>query len=60
MSSMDADSRDARSADPQTGVHNGPHVSFWIGELPFSLVLILTLLGVAYTSFLKQWAIGSS
>jgi hypothetical protein len=27
---------------------------FWIRELPFSLVLILTLLGVAYTSFLKQ------
>ena len=54
MSSMDADSRDAQSGDPQTGVRNGAHVSFWIRELPFSLVLILTLLGVAYTSFLKQ------
>jgi prepilin signal peptidase PulO-like enzyme (type II secretory pathway) len=51
---MDADSRDAQSGDPQTGVRNGAHVSFWIRELPFSLVLILTLLGVAYTSFLKQ------
>ena len=30
------------------------HVSFWIRELPFSLVLILTILGVAYTSFSKQ------
>lgn len=54
MSSMDAGPRDAPTGDPQTGVHNGPHVSFWIRELPFSLVLILTLLGVAYTSFLKQ------
>ncbi len=54
MSSMDGDSRDTQLGDPQTGVRSGPHVSFWIRELPFSLVLILTLLGVAYTSFLKQ------
>jgi hypothetical protein len=57
MSRMDADSN-ARWGDPQTGVRNGPHVSFWIRELPFSLVLILTLLGVAYTSFLKQPIMG--
>jgi hypothetical protein len=43
---------------PQTGVRNGPHVSFWIRELPFSLVLILTLLGIAYTSFLKPSIMG--
>jgi len=54
MSSMDADPRDARSGDPQTAVRNGPRVSFWIRELPFSLVLILTLLGIAYTSVSKQ------
>lgn len=58
MSSMDADPPDAPTGDPQTGVPNGPHVSFWIRELPFSLVLILTLLGVAYTSFLKQPIMG--
>jgi hypothetical protein len=28
--------------------------SFWIKELPFSAVLVLTLIGVAYTSFSKQ------
>ena len=27
-----------------------PHASFWIRELPFSLVLILTIIGVAYTT----------
>jgi hypothetical protein len=27
---------------------------FWIRELPFSLVLILTMIGVAYTSFSKK------
>jgi hypothetical protein len=40
----------------------GPHapyrhllrVSFWIRELPFALVLILTTVGVAYTSFSKK------
>jgi hypothetical protein len=30
------------------------HFSFWIRELPFSVVLVLTLLGVAYISFSKK------
>jgi hypothetical protein len=30
------------------------HVSFWIRELPFSLVLLLTVGGVAYTNFSKH------
>ena len=30
------------------------HPSLWVRELPFGLVLILTTLGVAYTSFSKQ------
>jgi hypothetical protein len=30
------------------------HLSFWIRELPFSIVLVLTLLGVAYISFSKK------
>ncbi len=30
------------------------HISFWIRELPFSLVLLLTIGGVAYTTFSKQ------
>jgi len=30
------------------------HISFWIRELPFSLVLLLTVGGVAYTTFSKQ------
>jgi hypothetical protein len=33
-------------------------LSFWIKELPFALVLILTTLGVAYTSFSKQPIVG--
>ncbi len=33
--------------------HHLLHVSFWIRELPFALVLILTTIGVAYTSFSK-------
>ena len=34
------------------------HPSFWLRELPFGLVLVLTLLGVAYTSFSKQPIVG--
>jgi hypothetical protein len=30
------------------------HPNFWIRELPFTVVLILTIGGVAYTSFSKQ------
>jgi hypothetical protein len=30
------------------------HASFWLRELPFTIVSILTIAGVAYTSFSKQ------
>lgn len=44
---------------PSVGSHAAPYrhllrLSFWIRELPFSLVLILTMIGVAYTTFSKQ------
>jgi hypothetical protein len=32
---------------------DAPRTSFWIRELPFSIVLALTIAGVAYTSFAK-------
>jgi hypothetical protein len=45
----------ARPSVPQAGTtHKFWHLNFWIRELPFSLVLILTMIGVAYTSFSKQ------
>src|SRR5690348_18417509 len=56
--SSERDLREERSGNQKTAVGNGPHVSVWIRELPFSLVFILTLLGVAYTSFLKQPIMG--
>ena len=34
------------------------HPGFWVKELPFSIVLVLTLVGVAYTSFSKQPVVG--
>jgi len=39
---------------PHPPVHEPAHGSFWIRELPFSAVLLLTLGGVAYTSFSKH------
>jgi hypothetical protein len=41
------------SVTPQAPYHHLLRVSFWIRELPFALVLILTTIGVAYTSFSK-------
>ena len=42
------------SASPQAPYHHLLRDSFWIRELPFALVLILTTIGVAYTSFSKK------
>ncbi len=42
------------SVRPQAPYHHLLRVSFWIRELPFALVLILTTIGVAYTSFSKK------
>jgi hypothetical protein len=42
------------SVPPAPSPHPAHHVSFWIRELPFSLVLLLTLGGVGYTSFSKH------
>ena len=45
----------APPASTSTGLkHRLWHAGFWLKELPFSLVLVLTLIGVAYTSFSKQ------
>ncbi len=35
-------------------LHQSPHISFWIRELPFSILLLLTIGGVGYTSFSKH------
>jgi hypothetical protein len=55
----DAD-RDPRITVPHNAPHDAPsplpphHPSFWLRELPFAIVLILTIGGVAYTSFSKR------
>jgi hypothetical protein len=47
-------SQAAPSVEPQDGgLQKFLHLNFWIRELPFSLVLIFTMIGVAYTSFSK-------
>jgi hypothetical protein len=43
---------------PAAPPHAARRLSFWLKELPFALVLILTTLGVAYTSFTKQPIVG--
>ena len=58
MSSTESDLQKPRSTEHEAAERNLPHIGFWIRELPFSIVLILTILGVAYTSFLKQPIMG--
>src|ERR1700675_4461572 len=54
MSSAETGSQAVQPASPPAS----RRLSFWIRELPFGLVLILTTLGVAYTSFSKQPIVG--
>ena len=51
MSSADPGPPAVRSGSLDAGL---PRVSLWVRELPYGLVLILTIFGVAYTSYLKQ------
>jgi hypothetical protein len=54
MTNPDHDPHAAPPTVPHLHRVDPAHVSFWIRELPFSLVLLLTLGGVAYTSFSKH------
>jgi hypothetical protein len=43
---------------PESQPPSHPRPSFWLRELPFVVVLILTLFGVAYASFSRQSMVG--
>jgi hypothetical protein len=53
-----SNSETSSQATPPAAPRATHRLSFWIKELPFALVLILTTLGVAYTSFSKQPIVG--
>jgi hypothetical protein len=54
MTSSDGDPKDAEEGGPRVVTRDSPQLSLWLQELPFTAVLILTLLGVAYTSFSRR------
>ena len=56
MSGTETESR--ATGSPPAAPPATHRLSFWLRELPFALVLILTTLGVAYTSFTKQPIVG--
>ncbi len=59
MSSTDQGRHSARPGDPQVTMSSSPQrASPWVRNLPYVLVLILTLVGVAYTSYFKQPMMG--
>jgi len=49
---------DPHMADAPHAFRYRPHGSFWLRELPFVAVLVLTLFGVAYASFSRQSMVG--
>jgi len=58
MSGTESTSQAAPPASAPAAPRVTHRLSFWIKELPFALVLILTTLGVAYTSFTKEPIVG--
>jgi Flp pilus assembly protein TadB len=57
LGQLEAAAMSETAAQPALSSNSRPS-SLWVRELPFSLVLILTILGVAYTSFSRQPIIG--
>jgi hypothetical protein len=58
MASVEEDHQTGSKVPHVAQTNRTAHVSFWIRELPFTLVLILTVAGVAYTSFSKAPIVG--
>jgi hypothetical protein len=58
MSDAETGSQAAPPASPPAAQFASHRLSFWLKELPFALVLILTTLGVAYTSLTRQPLVG--
>jgi hypothetical protein len=50
----EASHHQAPPADPRIEAVEPSRTSIWVKELPYSLILVLTLIGVAYTSFSNQ------
>src|ERR1700684_119529 len=58
MSSTETGPQAAPPTPPPAAPPTWHRLSFWLKDLPFALVLILTTLGVAYTSFSKEPIVG--
>jgi hypothetical protein len=58
MSSAETGSQTPPPASPPAVPRASHRLSFWLKELPLALVLILTTLGVAYTSLTRQPLVG--
>ena len=58
MSGTETSPQAVSPAPPPAGPRATHRLSFWLKELPFVLALILTTLGVAYTSFSKEPIVG--
>lgn len=58
MSNTETNAAASPSVPQLAAHHRAVHLNFWLRELPFTVVLILTIAGVAYTSFSKTPIVG--
>lgn len=58
MSNTETNAAASPSVPQLAAQHRAVHLNFWLRELPFTVVLILTIAGVAYTSFSKTPIVG--
>ena len=58
MTNAEQNPHAAPSSVPHVTARRPAHLSLWMRELPFTLVLILTIAGVAYTSFSRKPIVG--
>jgi hypothetical protein len=58
MSNPSSTQHDAPISPAADQPRRSPHAGFWLRELPYGVVLVLTVIGVATTSFLRHPIIG--
>jgi hypothetical protein len=59
MNNSPSSDRNAQPTDPEINSSQSPQkTSFWLRDLPYSVVFVLALLGIAYNSYSKQSIVG--
>lgn len=59
MNNSPSSDRDEQATDPEVKSSQSPQeTSFWLRDLPYAVVFVLALFGIAYNSYSKQSIVG--